>query len=54
MLPAFFVPENGGGDQGRGTFRSMVPSERIARTFSCFLTEETVENGESYYFVRAS
>ena len=29
MLPAFFVPENGGGDQGRGTFRSMVPSERI-------------------------
>ena len=40
MLPAFFVPENGGGDQGRETFRSMVPSERIARTFPAFPAAE--------------
>ena len=36
----FFVPENGGGDQGRGTFRLVVPPERIARTFPAFPTAE--------------
>lgn len=30
----------GGGDQGRGTFRSVVPPERIARTFPAFPTAE--------------